>query len=41
MNGLSQGRSVALDLGGLQSGTYIAHLVANSMEERVRFVIRH
>jgi uncharacterized repeat protein (TIGR01451 family) len=41
ITGLSQGRSVALDLGGLQSGTYIAHLVASGVEERVRFVIRH
>jgi uncharacterized repeat protein (TIGR01451 family) len=41
VNGLSQGRSVALDLGGLQSGTYIAHLTADGVEERVRFVIRH
>ena len=41
INGLTHGRSVALDLGGLQSGTYIAHLIANGVEERVRFVIRH
>jgi hypothetical protein len=41
INGLSQGRSVALDLAGLPSGTYIAHLIADGVEERVRFVIRH
>lgn len=41
VNGLSQGRSVALDLGDLQSGTYIARLTADGVEERVRFVIRH
>ncbi|MBL7980590.1 MAG: T9SS type A sorting domain-containing protein [Flavobacteriales bacterium] len=40
ITGLSQGRAVSLDLAGLHSGTYIARLTADGVEERVRFVIR-